>query len=271
MEYVLSDLAGRGNENFVNNERQILMDKKQSTAKHERINHSLLGPWERAAVNWFLARVPDWVTPDLLTFIGFVGSICIFAGYLLTNYSPHFLWLASFGAILNWFGDSTDGNLARYRHTERPKYGFFLDHSVDTVSMVMVFVGLGLSPYVKLNLALLGLIGYLLMSIFVYVDTVVNGVFQISFGKLGPTEARAILILANLILFVVGNPTYNLPFIGAMTLYDLIVAGVTILLFTIYLVMISKRLNQLAKLEPLRPYHRKNKIRTENSAEHPAK
>ena len=247
------------------------MNNSQSSAEHERINHSLLGPWERAAINWFVAKAPDWVTSDLLTGIGLLGSICIFAGYLLTNHSPHFLWLASFGTVLNWFGDSTDGNLARYRHTERPKYGFFLDHSVDTLSIVLVFIGLGLSPYVKLNLALFGLIGYLLISIFVYVDTVVNGVFQISFGKLGPTEARAILILANLILFLVGNPAYNLPFAGVMTLYDLMVAGVSILLYVIYLVMISKRLNQLAKLEPLRPYHRKENASTDNATDHPVK
>lgn len=243
------------------------MENKPSAAKHDRVNLALLGPWERAAIHWFVARAPDWVTPDLLTFLGFVGSLCIFSGYLLTNRSPHFLWLASFGALLNWFGDSTDGNLARYRHTERPKYGFFLDHSVDTISIVLVFIGLGLSPYVRLNLALLGLVGYLLMSIFVYVDTVVNGVFQISFGMLGPTEARAILILANLALFLVGNPSYNLPLFGVMTLYDLIVAAVTALLYIIYLVMISKRISKLAKLEPLKPYHRGQLAPAENPTE----
>ena len=247
------------------------MGNNQSTAKHDRINQALLGPWERAAINWFVARAPDWVTPDLLTFIGFAGSIFIFTGYLLTNRSPHFLWLASFGTILNWFGDSTDGNLARYRHTERPRYGFFLDHSVDTISIVLVFIGLGLSPYVKLNLALLGLIGYLLMSIFVYVNTVVNGVFQISFGMLGPTEARAILVLANLIIFLIGNPSYNLPQFGTTTLYDLVVAGVSLLLYVIYLVMIPKRLNHLAKLEPLRPYRREEHEPTESASGHASK
>jgi archaetidylinositol phosphate synthase len=33
--------------------------------------------------------------------------------------------LANAGLILNWFGDSLDGSLARMRRIERPKYGFF--------------------------------------------------------------------------------------------------------------------------------------------------
>ena len=68
--------------------------------------------------------MPAWVMPDTLTALGLFGSLLIFAGYALTIYDSRFLWLSSLGFVINWFGDSLDGTLARYRHIERPRYGF---------------------------------------------------------------------------------------------------------------------------------------------------
>lgn len=234
------------------------MNKKNSTSKHVRINDTFLGPLERKVIDWFVKSAPDWVTSDMMTYLGFVGSVLIFVGYYLTQISPHFLWMASFGVLLNWFGDSTDGNLARYRHLERPRYGFFLDHSMDTISMLLIFGGLGLSVYFNFTYAMIGLVSYLLMSVFVYVDTYINGTFQISFAKIGPTESRAIIIIANILIFLIGIPTYALS-IGTFTLYDFIMIGFAAALCINYLIMIIKRLNMLAKLEPAIPYHHKVK------------
>ena len=89
--------------------------------------------------------------------------------YGLSNYNPNYLWMASLGFLINWFGDSLDGTLARYRHIERPRYGFYIDHVTDGVCQVMIFLGLGLTPYVSFNIARLALISYLLLSILVYV------------------------------------------------------------------------------------------------------
>ncbi|MCD4674005.1 MAG: CDP-alcohol phosphatidyltransferase family protein [Anaerolineaceae bacterium] len=222
--------------------------------EHTRINITIFSKPERAFIDWFLSWAPDWVTPDMLTAIGFGGSLLIFAGYCLTLKNTHFLWLVNFGLLLNWFGDSTDGNMARQRKIERPRYGFFLDHSVDSIGEVLIFIGLGISPFVQFNIALLALVGYLLLSVFVFLDTFVNSTFQISFARLGPTEARVIIIIANVLMFAIGNPTYQYPF-GVFTLYDFIVMGVTFLLYTFYLTMIVKRLRYLAKLEPEQEYH----------------
>jgi len=156
-------------------------------SQHTRVNPMLLGPLERPALRWLAAHMPAWVHPDLLTAFGFLGTVVIFVSYVLTNYSPWFLWLASLGLIMNWFGDSLDGTLARYRNIERPKYGFFVDHIVDALDEVLVFLGLGLSPYIDFRIATLALIGYMLMSVLVYVDTIVTGKFRISYAKLGPT------------------------------------------------------------------------------------
>jgi phosphatidylglycerophosphate synthase len=207
----------------------------------------LLGPLERPALAWLAARMPPWMTPDILTAIGVSGSLVIFLGYVLTHIHPGFLWLASLGFVINWFGDSLDGTLARYRHIERPRYGFFVDHTMDAISEYLVFVGLGVSPYVKLEIACLALIAYLLLSILTYVRTCVDGVFKISYTRIGPTEMRVIAILSNTLIFSIGNPTLRLP-VGTMTVYDLIVALVAVVLTIGFLVLTIQQIRRMAAI-----------------------
>lgn len=232
--------------------------KKGNVQSHARINTGLLSKSEMAFIQWFLSWVPDWVTPDILTAVGFAGTWMIFAGYCLTLIDARFLWLANLGLLINWFGDSTDGNLARHRHTTRPRYGFFLDHSVDSIGLALTFIGMGISPYIKFNLALLGLTSYLLLSIFIYLDTLVTGTFQISFAGLGPTEARLIIFFANVLMLILGNVTFSLPF-GVFTLFDVIMIVLTVMMLTFFVVMTIKRLRYLAKLEPEQKYSSKSK------------
>ena len=201
---------------------------------HKRVNDILLGPLERPALQWLAAHMPAWMNPDILTGIGVMGAVIIFFSYWLSNEVPAFLWVASLGFVINWFGDSLDGTLARYRKIERPKYGFFVDHTMDCFSEVLVVMGLGLSPYVTFSVACLALIGYLLMSVLVYIRTYVYGVFQISYGKFGPTEVRVILILLNVAMYFLGTPEVELP-LGLGTVYDIpivLVAVILVMLFT---------------------------------------
>ena len=219
----------------------------RESESHKRINDILLGPLERPALQWLAACMPRWVNPDILTGVGLLGSVVIFFSYWLTNVTAHFLWLASLGLVINWFGDSLDGTLARYRKIERPRYGFFIDHTVDAVSTLLVVFGLGLSPYVRFEIACLALIGYLLMSVFVYIRTCVEGVFKISYGRFGPTEVRLIVIIANTIIYFLGNPLVALPF-GALSIYDLIAGIVAIALTVIFLVSMIRQARELARL-----------------------
>ena len=206
----------------------------QDIKAHERVNDILLGPLERPALQYFARHMPAWVTPDKLTAFGMLGSVVIFTSYILTRYHPGFLWLASLGFVINWFGDSLDGTLARYRNIQRPIYGFFVDHSLDAMSEALIFISLGLSPYVRLDLALLALVGYLMMSVLVYIRTCVDGVFKISYGKLGPTEVRLIAILANTILFFSSNPQWNTA-VGTFGVYDLVAIAIIVLLFSFFI------------------------------------
>jgi phosphatidylglycerophosphate synthase len=204
----------------------------KSIKKHHRVNKILLGPLERPAIAWLVERMPHWVTPDHLTFLGLFASVLIGVSYYLTNFDKNFLWLANLGFFLNWFGDSLDGNLARFRKIERPRYGFFIDHTIDTISEVIIFGSIGLSPYVDLNLALLALVGYQCMANLVYITTSVRGEFKISYGSLGPTEVRVIAMIANAVIFFIGNPKIQLPVLNQpVMLYNLLLMVVIFLLF----------------------------------------
>jgi phosphatidylglycerophosphate synthase len=187
------------------------------------------------------------MTPDILTIIGIFGSVVIFAGYVLANVNHGFLWLATLGYVINWYGDSLDGSLARYRKIERPKYGFFVDHTVDAFSQLLIFVGLGLSPFISFEVASLALIGYLLLTVYVYVNIYVTGVFKISYGKFGPTEIRAIAIILNVIFFIWANPTIELWF-GTVSVYDIFALAIATILIAIFVYSVLKRASELRKM-----------------------
>lgn len=220
---------------------------------HRRVNDILLGPLERPALQWLAAHMPKWVTPDILTGIGLLGTFLILIGYVMSNYNPAFLWLASFGFLVNWFGDSLDGTLARHRKIERPAYGFFTDHMIDAFSQVLIFLGLGISPYISFNIACLALISFLLLTVYIYVRTSVVGEFKISFSKLGPTELRLLAILLNTYMFFAGVHTFELTigsiYTVAISIYDVMVVVVTVILFLIYVISVIKQSYELSQLE----------------------
>lgn len=222
----------------------------QNVEKHKRTNDILLGPLERPALKWLAAHLPGWVTPDILTGIGVLGGIVIVIGYYLSNYSPYFLWLASLGFVINWFGDSLDGTVARYRDIQRPRYGFFIDHVVDAVVETMIILGLGLSPYVRFELAAMALVGYLMLSVMVYIQQIVTNEFRISYGKLGPTEIRVIVILANAMIFFIGNPQIKLP-IGVYGLYDLLVIVIIAIMGIIFFANSISKGRELSRQDSL--------------------
>jgi phosphatidylglycerophosphate synthase len=200
-----------------------------------RVNDILLGPWERPVLRWLCIHMPQWVNSDLLTAIGFFGGILITVGYWFTNVDKNFLWLVDVGFAVNWFGDSLDGSLARYRKVERVKYGYFVDHIVDTLTQTIICIGLGLSPFISFPYALLALVGYLQLGILACVQATVTGVFKVSYGKIGPTEIRFILVGVNTVFYFAKNPLLQLPWM-TITLFDLIALVAVVALFAYFIV-----------------------------------
>ena len=219
-------------------------------ANHRRVNDILLGPLERPALKWLAAHMPAWVSPDTCTIVGILGAFLTMLSYILSNYERDFLWLAFLGFFINWLGDSLDGTLARTRHIERPIFGFFIDHTVDGFVAVLIFLGLGLSPQVSFSAACLALIGYLLLSVLVYVQTSAVGEFKISFGRLGPTEIRAVAILLNTAMYFGKAGSYSLSLVPmgviSFSIYDVLVSGLALLLFGF---AITRALKQTIRLK----------------------
>src|SRR5207249_10854812 len=123
-------------------------------------------PLECPFLGWLVTKLPAAIKPDHLTLTGFIGAVLCGSSYAASWLSHNFLWLASAGLVINWFGDSLDGTLARFRKIERPRYGFFIDNATDLISQLCIFMGLGASPYMRFDIACLGLAGYYMISFF---------------------------------------------------------------------------------------------------------
>ena len=215
----------------------------------DRIQENFLARSERRLLNWLCARLPLWMTPDKLTFIGMVGAAMIFAGYLGSNAAEEWLWLSIAGFVVHWFGDSLDGSLARFRKIERPRYGYFLDHSCDGLATTMIVVGIGLSPYVAVEAALLGLAGYLLLSIHAFLSVRVLGELPLTYLNLGPTEVRLILIVLTVAFLIFGVPQ---PVWRDVTSFDMVAWGAGVLMIGLFIAMTTSKARMLAKQEPPR-------------------
>ncbi|HEY0671845.1 MAG TPA: CDP-alcohol phosphatidyltransferase family protein, partial [Longimicrobiales bacterium] len=172
--------------------------------EHQRTSEFILAPFERYALPRLAKALPKWVMPDHLTGLGLLASTIIAVAYMFSNRDPLWLWVASGALVVQWFGDSLDGTLARTRKIERPRYGYYLDHLTDAYSTLAIGLGLGLSPYMLLAVGLAIVTAYLILSINVYLETYVFGEFSFSYGKLGPTEVRVLLILLNSFAYFAG-------------------------------------------------------------------
>ncbi|MEO7786771.1 MAG: CDP-alcohol phosphatidyltransferase family protein [Sphingomicrobium sp.] len=214
-----------------------------------RIQRNVLARSERSLLNAMCARMPVWVTPDLLTAIGVGGAIIIFAGYALSGFNPAFLWLAIAGYAVQWFGDSMDGSLARFRKIERPSFGYFLDHSCDGLTSLLILVGIGLSPFVRLDVALLALAGYLLLSVHAYLSARVLGELKLSYLNAGPTELRIALIAMTIGMMLLGAAPGRF---GLVSGFDLIVGGVAAALIGLFVVQTLVTARRLNVMEPAR-------------------
>lgn len=213
-----------------------------AAAPVERIQKNLLAKPERRLLNWLCSIMPAWVTPDILTSAGVFGAIMTFIGYAASGVSVQWLWLSIAGYFVQWFGDSLDGSLARYRRIERPSYGYFIDHSCDGIVTLLILGGMGCSPFVRIDVAMLAVTGYLLLSIHAYLGARVMGEFKLSYGIGGPTELRFVLIGITIGMMMSGpNPALIL----GVSPFDLIVGGsgaIFVLLFIIQTLVTGRRL-----------------------------
>jgi len=215
-----------------------------------RMHRSWLARHERRTLTWLAARLPAWTTSDHLTLLGLAGALLCGVSYAACVLWPQMLWFACAGLVLNWFGDSLDGSLARFRGIERPRYGFFVDHCADVVSQLFVFLGLGLSPYMRFDMACVALLSYWLAALYTFIRALATKVFQISYFGIGPTEIRLGLLAYSLVLAVVDPFVLTTP-IGKFAPIDSFVLVTFVAVFVMFLSAVHGEARRLAVLEPL--------------------
>ena len=150
---------------------------------------------EQKFIAYLVQRIPNWLSSDMLTAIGFSGSIITFVSFLLAFYvGPTFLLLGVLGFFVSWFGDSLDGRIAYFRQKPRKWYGYSLDITVDWLGIILM--GLGFVVYVDgvwefVGIAFVVLYGWEMIT--TTVKYKITGKYSIDSGLFGPTEVRIIL------------------------------------------------------------------------------
>ncbi|REG91606.1 CDP-alcohol phosphatidyltransferase family protein [Flavobacterium aquicola] len=177
----------------------------------DRKRTNILKRAEQLTIVFLLPKVPKFISPNVLTLLGTLGSGLVFLGFVLGTYVANwYLLLGIIGLAVNWLGDSLDGRLAYYRNIPRRWYGFALDIIADWIGIV--FIGFGYYIYAKngtkmIAFAFVALYGWsIIISQLRYKIT---NEYSIDSGFVGPTELRFIIALI-LILEVVfhGSITY---------------------------------------------------------------
>ena len=217
------------------------MERRQAI----RIQTSVLNALEARALTWLAARQPKWVTPDLLTLVGTVGALLIGLGYALTSRNVNWLWLSTFGLLVNWYGDSLDGNLARYRHRQRPVYGYYIDHTMDAINETMMFFGAGMAPFFDMRLTLAAFVLYLLLTLNVSMNAHLRSEFRLTYLKLGPTEFRIIVAIANTVMLCFGERLIH------SRIPNLFIGVIVLLLGIIYIRTIISDLKYYSSVDPI--------------------
>jgi phosphatidylglycerophosphate synthase len=216
--------------------------------RETRVHQSLLAPAEKRLLTWLAARLPVWINSDHLTALGAVAMLGAGLCYAAAIYWPMAVLGAVLMLVVNWFGDSLDGTLARVRRHERPRYGFYVDHVLDAVGILMLIGGLVAGGFMSLAPAAAFLVAYYLLTIEIALATHTLGTFRISYWKFGPTELRILLAVGTLQLLrspmsTIGDRQLLLFDIGATI-------GAAAVLLT-FVVAAARNTRALYRLEPL--------------------
>ncbi len=183
-----------------------------------RVLESILAPAERRSLHWLAAHMPGGVNSDHLTILGFLAMVAAGLAYGAARVEPKALILVCVCLVLNWFGDSLDGTLARFRDQQRPRYGFYVDHVIDAVGALFLLGGLALSGYMHPWIAIGLLLAYNLLAMESYLASYTIGEFRLTHFLFGPTELRVLLVIGN--LYLLYKPMVH--FLGhTMRLFDI--------------------------------------------------
>jgi archaetidylinositol phosphate synthase len=198
---VMTEFCEQVNPRVLRDLRDLEVRRVRPVPDMLRVQESWVAAAEKRALMWLAARTPERIEPDHLTLLGLIAQIGAGMCYALAGWNRHALLGVIVFLALNWLGDSLDGTLARVRKRLRPRYGFYVDHMVDSFGALALMGGLALSGYMTPWIAAGLLVAFLMLSIQSYLATHALGEFRLSFWRFGPTELRILLAVGNLALF----------------------------------------------------------------------
>jgi len=222
------------------NPKTLAEARRANFLQATRVHGSFLAAAEKRALIWIAECMPRWVNSDHLTVLGFAAQIATGVCYALAVRDRRMLLAAIVCLAVNWFGDSLDGTLARVRQRQRPRYGFYVDHVIDSIGATAMMGGLALSGYMHPAIAIGLLIAFLLLSIQSYLATYTLGEFHLSLWHFGPTELRVLLVAGNLAVL-----RWTWVFHGRYRLFDV---GGTIGLAVMLLMLLVVSLKNTVRL-----------------------
>ncbi|MFA6981967.1 MAG: CDP-alcohol phosphatidyltransferase family protein [Patescibacteria group bacterium] len=209
---------------------------KYKRDEHLAINTGITSKAEEKLKTIICPLIPRWMGPDVLTIIGFLGTIMVALGYLYGSTNKNYLVFVVLGLVVNWFGDSFDGSIARYWKKTRPNYGYYIDHIVDALAVLVMGLGFGYSVFVRIDVMMIFVAMYLIIEVHTLLVKTVENTFKYSFGPVGPTEARIIMIAFTLYIyfstprfFMIGKESFSqydagIMFLTLSTLVTLLVS-----------------------------------------------
>jgi archaetidylinositol phosphate synthase len=221
----------------------------QEVARHVREHKSILAGAEKRALLYLAGKLPRQVNSDHLTILGFAGILCAAAFFWLGGYDRRLLLGVPPALVVNWFGDSLDGTVARVRNCQRPRYGYYVDHVLDVVGIVFLLMGLSLSGFMSPVVAMGLLAAYLMVAAEVFLATSVHGVFRLSSMGFGPTELR--IILSAGALFLLRSPVSRIPWMGSYLLFDVGGCVAIVGLSLAFILSAGKNIRDLYRAEPI--------------------
>ena len=187
---------------------------------------SPLAKVERRSIDYCVPRFPSWIEGYHLTLTTVLWSAGLIISGYLAKQDLRWLWLASGMLFMQWFTDSFDGALGRYRDTGIPKWGFYMDHFLDFIFMCSILIGYAVlfeGLYRTIFLALVPIFGAFMFNS--YLSFAATSEFKITFLGMGPTEVRLLIILLNTMIIAFGTDFVEkvLPFIPPITTIVLVV------------------------------------------------
>jgi phosphatidylglycerophosphate synthase len=191
-----------------------------STTTHVRQHNSVLAATEKRVLIWIAERLPRWINSDHLSALGLAAMAGAGLSFVVAATDPvACASLVVLCLILNWFGDSLDGTVARVRDQQRPRYGYYVDHVIDLAGTALLFAGVAWSGYMSPAIATLVVAAFFLVSAETYLATHTRGVFKMAFIGVGPTELRVLMAAGAIAL--IGTPAVNFFGAAPVLLWDL--------------------------------------------------